>query len=68
MGKTDSFYACSFFKRTAKYVRTNEWIFSKHGHEVYMYNILDHHICHGKVIRKKKPVNISDRHVVFEPE
>ena len=56
MGKTDSFYACTYFKKTAKFSAEKEWIFLKNAHEIYLYNIEDHHISHGKLIRKKKPV------------
>ena len=59
MDKTDSFYACYFFKKTLKHMQKSEWLCMKQKHEVYFYHVKDQHPSSGKLIRKKKKLNID---------
>lgn len=68
MSKTDSFYACHFFKKTQKHTIKSDWIFLKSKHELFFYNFVDQHACNGKLIRKKKKINIDELRIAFDPE
>ena len=58
LGRTDSFYACHFFKKTQKYEMRTEWVLYKRNHEIFFYNTRDSHSHEGKLIRKKKKINV----------
>ena len=68
-GNFDSFHACFKAKRV-KYSNPNtkEWILAKKYNEIYFFNIEDEHVCHGRIIRKKKKINIENAHMIFNSE
>jgi hypothetical protein len=57
--RIDSFYACQYFKKTQRYGSKSEWIYMKLKNEIYFYHIQDQHPFIGRIIRKKKRVDIS---------
>ena len=68
MNKTDSFYACQYFNKTQRYTAKSDWIFLQFKNEIFFYHLQDQHPFTGRLIRKKKKVDISDRHIVFDHE
>lgn len=59
-GNFDSFHACFKAKRARNCINTDfkEWILTKKHNEIYFYNIIDMHLSQGKIIRKKRKINI----------
>lgn len=66
--KSDSFYACYYFKRIGMFISSSDWIILKKLNEIHFYNISDEHICHGKIIRKKRKIDITSNHLIFDPD
>ena len=50
------------------FLSPKEWIFLKKFNELYFFHIKDEHVCHGKVIRKKRKIDLNINHLIFDPE
>ena len=66
--RTDSFYACQYFNKTQRYATKSEWIFMKFKNEICFYHCQDQHAFTGRLIRKKRKVDISQCHIAFDYE
>lgn len=64
----DSFQACSRSKKAKHSSGYSEWLLAKRANEVYFFNIVDKHICQGRVIRKKNKIMIEQSHAIFNAE
>ena len=45
-----------------------DWLLGKKGNEIYFVNVNDQHVCQGRIIRKKRKVNIDNCMICFVPE
>lgn len=69
-GNFDSYHACWKSKKLKNNVASNnrEWLLAKKDNEVYFFNIADSHACQGRIIRKKKKINIENNYILFNPD